>query len=483
MIKYRLILLILGALLLVESFFLGITTLVSLYYNENDLQSFIICTSLTLVIGLLLFFTNKNIDKNVGKREAYLSVSLSWVFLSLFGALPFYISNYMPSYSAAYFETMSGFTTTGATALSNIEALPHGLLFWRSLTQWMGGMGIIVLSIAVLPFIKFGLMQLFVAEVPGISTDKLHPRINQTSKRLWFLYFILTVILVVLLYLGDMPLFDAVCHSFSTLATGGYSTKNASIGAYDSPYIHIVLIIFMIIAGTNFSVIYFAVTGKFKKIIKNTELKFYLFILFASSLIIGLCLWQLMGYNPQKAFIEAAFQVASIMTTTGFVTADFLKWVPNGLWIILLLLMFIGGSSGSTSGGLKVIRVHILLKNSFKEFKRLLMPNAILPIRYNGATITQQTVQSVTAFFMLYLLIVVVSVIALIFLGLDFESSLGAVVTCVSNVGPGLRSVGPAESFANVNTISLWILSFDMLVGRLELFTVLIIFTRTFWKN
>jgi trk system potassium uptake protein TrkH len=483
MVKLRVILLVLGVLLFVESAFLAMSVGVSAYYGENDFAALLISLGIIIVAASIFVFPNLKIDKKVEKREAYLIVASGWVVLSLFGALPFYISRYIPSYTDAFFETMSGFTTTGASILNDIEALPHGLLFWRSTTQWIGGMGIIVLSIAIIPLIKIGGMQLFNAEVPGISTDKLHPRIKETAKKLWLLYFGFTVLEAILLYAGGMSVFDAVNHSFTTMATGGYSTKQASIGHWDSSYIHYVIIVFMILAGTNFSLLYFAITGKFKKVFANTELKFYLSLILGSALLIGAGLWYFMDFPIAMAIKDSLFQVVSIMTTTGYITNDYFLWQPVSLWIILVLLMFVGGSSGSTGGGIKVVRIHILIRNSLVEFKRLIHPHAVLPVRYNKTVLHTVTINNVLAFVILYIILVGAGTVILAFTGLDFESSFGAVVTSIGNCGPGIGSVGPAFSFAHLTDFGKWLLSFMMLLGRLELFTVMIIFTRAFWMK
>ncbi len=483
MFKHRILFLVLGSLLLVESVFMFIAVAVSAIYPESDFVYLLISATITAIVGFFMVFPNRKIDKKVDKRESYLIVSLGWVILSLFGALPFFLSGYIPSYTDAFFETMSGFTTTGATIINDIEALPHGLLFWRSLTQWIGGMGIIVLSIAVIPIVKSGGMQLFVAEVPGISTDKLHPRIKETAKKLWIVYLVLTIVQIVLLYFAGMDWFDSINHTFTTMSTGGYSTKQNSLGYWTSPTIHYIVIVFMILAGINFSLLYFGFTGKIKKVFQNTELKFYLFLVLGLGFLAGLGLWYFMDVPISKAIRDGLFQVSTMMTTTGFSTNDYTFWQPSGLWLIILLVMFIGASSGSTSGGLKVVRIHILLRNSIVEFKRLINPNAVLPVRYNKAVLNDKTVNSVLAFVILYMFIVVISTMILSFFNIDFISSLGAVVTCISNVGPGLGVFGPSSSFSEVNIFGTWLLSFLMLIGRLELFTVLILFTKSFWRK
>ncbi|MDD2386901.1 MAG: potassium transporter TrkG [Bacteroidales bacterium] len=483
MIKHKLILLILGALLIIESFFMGIATAVSGYYAEYDFIYLVLTTGITLLVGLILVLLFRKTDKKVEKREAYLIVTFSWILLSFFGSLPFYISGAIPVYADAFFETISGFTTTGASILNNIEEIPHGLLLWRSTTQWMGGMGIIVLTIAITPLIKVGGMQLFSAEAPGIATDKLHPRIAGTAKKLWLLYFGFTSAEAVLLYVGGMSVFDAVNHAFTTMATGGYSTKQASIAAFDSPFIQYVIIFFMMLAGTNFALSYFAITGQFKKVFKNSELKFYFIIILLSGLIIAFGLWHFMGMQIEPAIRHSLFQVVSIITTTGYATLDYLTWVPGGFWVFILMLMFVGGSSGSTAGGIKVVRIHILFRNSYMEFKRLIHPHAVLPVRYNKSSLPQNTINNVLAFIILYIMIIATGTLIMSFTGLDLETSFGAVATSLGNIGPGIGDAGPASNFANISVFGKWFLGLLMLMGRLELFTVLIIFTRYFWKR
>ncbi|HNQ68781.1 MAG TPA: TrkH family potassium uptake protein [Bacteroidales bacterium] len=483
MIKYKLILLVLGALLLVESVFMAISTIVSYFYGEDDFIPLLISCGILLGSGSLLVLLFRKTDKKIEKREAYLIVSLVWIVLSFFGSLPFYISGYIPEYTDAFFETISGFTTTGASILNNIEELPHGLLLWRSTTQWLGGMGIIVLSMALIPFIKIGGLQLFSAESPGISTDKLHPRIKQTALRLYLLYIGFTLTQAILLSVFGMSVFDAINHALTTMATGGYSTKQASIAAWDSPAIHYIIIVFMIFAGTNFSLSYFTITGQFKKVFKNSEIKFYLILIFVATAIIGSGLWYFMDLPVEKAFRDSLFQTVSIITTTGYGTSDFLSWTPTGLWVIIVLLMFLGGSSGSTGGGIKMVRIHILIRNSYMEFKRLVNPHAVLPVRYNGKAISQQVINNVLAFVILYILIIAFGTLIMSFSGLSFDTAFGAVATSIGNIGPGIGDVGPASNFANISIFGKWFLGFLMLIGRLELFTVLIIFTRAFWNK
>ncbi len=482
MLNYKIIIKTLGALLLIEAFFLLFSFFVAWGYGGDDYKAFAITTLITLLVGILLLVFTRNADKAIYKREAYIIVSLVWVVFSLFGALPFVLSGYIPSYTDAFFETISGFTTTGASILNDIESLPHGLLFWRSLTQWLGGMGIIVLSLALLPIFGIGGMQLFAAEVPGPTADKIHPRVTETAKRLWGIYILFTATEAILLFAGGMTFFDAINHAFTTMATGGYSTKQASIAYWNSPFIQYVIIIFMFLAGTNFSVSYWALSGKFKKAFSNEEFKYYLgFTLFFTFAI----MFMLLGseeISGEKAFRDSLFQVVSIMTTTGYATADYWQWVHH-IGVFIFIIMFFGGSAGSTGGGIKIARIVILLKNLYLEFKRLIHPNAIIPVRLNGKAVEASVVRNVLAFILFYLVIFFVSTLIMTFTGLDIVSAMGAVIASLGNIGPGIGSVGPAENFSHISVFGKWFLSFLMLIGRLELFTVLILFSPSFWRK
>jgi len=482
MINKKIILQVMGLLLLIEGFFLGISSLVSLFYGQYDFTSLIITSLICFSTGIILWYLTKNADKNIGKREGYIIVSLVWVIFSLFGALPFVLSGAIPSYTDAFFETMSGFTTTGASILNDIEAIPHCLLFWRSLTQWLGGMGIIVLSIAILPMFGIGGMQLFVAEVPGPTPDKLHPRIKETAKRLWGIYVLYTLAEIVLLKLGGMNWFDAVNHSFTTMATGGYSTKQASIAHFDSPFIHYVIILFMFLAGTNFTLSYFALHFKFGKVFKNEEFRYYLGFVIIFTFIIASTLWFFGDFNIEKSFRDSLFQVVSIITTTGFVTVDYLQWMPF-LIVMIFALMFFGGSAGSTGGSIKIVRITLLLKNSYQELKRIIHPNAIIPVRINGKSVPPQIISNILAFVVFYMIISIVSSAIIASLGYDVETSLGAVAATLGNIGPGIGRVGPIENYAHIPDFGKWFLSFLMLIGRLELFTVIVLFSPSFWKK
>ena len=471
-----------GLLLLIEGVFIGISSLVSLYYNQYDFKALIITTIICFTIGITLWFLTKKADKNISKREGYIIVSLVWVIFSTFGALPFVISGAIPSFTDAFFETMSGFTTTGASILNNVESTPFGLLFWRSLTQWLGGMGIIVLSIAILPIFGIGGMQLFVAEVPGPTPDKLHPRIKETAKRLWVIYVLFTLAEVILLKIGGMNWFDAINHSFTTMATGGYSTKQASIAHFNSPFIDYIITLFMFIAGTNFTLSYFALHLKFGKVLKNEEFRFYLGFVMLFTIAIAFSLYHLHDFGVEKAFRDSIFQVVSIITTTGFATADYLNWTPFVI-VMLFALMFFGGSAGSTGGSIKIVRVSLLLKNSYQELKRIIHPNAIIPVRMNGKSVSPAIISNILAFVVIYMLITIISTILISALGYDLQTSLGAVAATLGNIGPGIGLVGPSGNYAHFPDIGKWFLSFLMLIGRLELFTILILFSPAFWKK
>lgn len=484
MINYKVLGFVLGVMLIIEGFFMLLATPVSLIYGEGEWLYIFTSAFITIFCGFLLWAGFRTYDKAVAKREGYLIVALGWLVFSLFGALPFYISGAIPSYTDAFFETISGFTTTGASILSGeeIDNLAYGLHFWRSLTQWLGGMGIIVLSLVILPILGIGGMQLFVAEVPGPTPDKLHPRVKETAKRLWGIYSLITLAEVLLLWAGEMNFFEALNHSLTTMATGGYSTSGSSIGHFQTPYTHYIITIFMIIAGINFSLAYLGIHLKFKAIWRNEELRWYLGFILGFTVIITTILLVHSNDNFETSFRNAIFQVASIITTTGFATVDYLQWIPAA-WVLLLVLMFFGGSAGSTGGSIKIVRIVLLLKNGFLELKRLIHPNAIVPVRFDKQAVPSQTITNVLAFVSVYVLIAVMGMIVISFLGYDLETSLGAVAATLGNIGPGIGEVGPASNFAGFNDFGKWFLSFLMLIGRLEVFTVLVIFSPAFWRK
>lgn len=454
----------------------------SLYYHDPDLFPILISSGISILTGGLAWIFFIKAPSSFGRREGYIIVTFAWIIFSFFGCLPFVLSGEIPNFTDAFFETMSGFTTTGATILNDIESMSHGLLLWRSMTQWIGGMGIIVLSLAILPILGIGGMQLFIAEVPGPTPDKLHPRIKATATRLWGIYIIFTGLEAVLLTLGGMNLFDAICHSFTTMATGGYSTKQAGIAFYASPYIQYVITFFMFLAGTNFTLSYFALHLKWGKVWKNEEFRFYIGLILSITIIVSIVLHFTENLSVETSFRNAIFQVVSIVTTTGYVTADYTKWVPF-LWVIIFMLMFTGGSAGSTGGSIKMMRILLLLKNSWLELKRMVHPNAILPVRFNHRPVSSQIISNVLAFIIFYLLITVFGVIIISFLGYDLDTSFGAVAATLGNIGPGIGAVGPTENYYHFSGFGKWFLSFLMLMGRLELLTVIVIFSPSFWKK
>lgn len=471
-----------GFLLVLEGLFMLLGIPFSLYYGDDDVIVLLATGLSTSLLGLGLFLATKNADKEIKKREGYIVVSIGWIITSVFGALPFVFHGSIPSYTDAFFETMSGFTTTGASILNNIEALPHGLLFWRSVTQWLGGMGMIVLSLAILPILGIGGMQLFVAEVPGPTKDKLHPRVRETALRLWGIYVMLTLAEVLLLLVGGMNLFDAVCHSLTTMATGGFSTKQASIAYYQSPFIHYVIIFFMFAAGVNFTLHYHLLHGKFANFKKNEEFKFYTTVIVFWSVFIAVVLYLSNYGSVEMSFRDSLFQVVSMITTTGFVTADYEVW-GTLLLLVFFLFLFSGGCAGSTGGGIKIVRHLLLIKNSFQELRRLIHPRAVIPVRYNSHSVPQEIISNILAFFLFYIFIFIIGSLIMAALGLDFMSAIGSVATTLGNVGPALGSVGPTDNFANIPDLGKWFLSFLMLLGRLELFTILVIFSPAFWKS
>lgn len=458
----------------------------SIYYNEpEDYIPLSLSGVITILFGLLIYFVAKryNIRSEMTKRDGYLIVTFGWVLMTFSGSLPYILSGTITDFSSAVFETISGYSTTGASVLTDIESVNKDILLWRSLTQWIGGMGIIVLTVAILPILGIGGMQLFVAEAPGISPDKLQPRIKDTARRLWIIYVSLTAVETVLLMSGGFSFYDALNHSFTTMATGGFSTFNSSAAEF-TPYIQYILIVFMFFAGTNFTLTYFGFHGKLRKIWENEEFRFYTLMITVVTAILTTVVY-LSGWSNsdfEQSFRDVLFQTVSIITTTGFVSVDYTLWPPL-VMMVIFLLMFVGASAGSTAGGVKIVRHIILIKNAFKSFKRQLHPKAIIPVRLNGKAVNESVVYTVLAFMMVYIMTYTTGVIILTALGVDFLTALGAVATSLGNIGPGIGNVGPVDNFAHLSASVKWILSFFMLIGRLELFTVLMLFTPYFWRR
>ena len=495
--NYRLISYIIGLLLLFNSAAILITSFVSFLLKDGFFNNIIYASLCCLFIGSIIMFFSRNPTKVINRRDGYLIVIFGWLTMVFSGTLPYVFTDTINNIPDLIFETMSGYTTTGSSIIGDIESLPQSIIFWRSMTHWLGGMGIIVLAIAILPLLGIGGMQLFSAEAPGsgISGDKIHPRISNTAKRLWFIYIGLTLAETLLLNFAGMSLFDAINHSMSNIATGGFSTKNDSLSHWNSiPLIQYIIVFFMILAGTNFLLIYLSIIGKFKKLIYNTEFIWFIVLISFFVIITTIILNTNIDLNstnfdhPQvygkleASFRHALFQVVAVMTTTGFVTGDFAGWSPF-LTMLFFGLMFFGASSGSTSGGIKISRHLILIKNGFLEFKRSLHPNAILPLRYNHSVVKKEVVVNILAFFMLYLILFIIGAAVLSTQGLDFISSIGGSAASIGNVGPALGSIGPAFNYEQISGFAKIWCSFLMLVGRLELFTILIIFTPYFWKN
>ena len=485
-INWRQITRVLGLLVLTESFFMLIAAGVGALYGDENVGAILDSALITAVVGTLSALIGGKPKRQYGIREGYIIVGLVWIVFSFFGMLPFLISGGIPDVTNAFFETMSGFTTTGASILTDIEAMSHGLLFWRSIIQWLGGMGIVVLSLAILPLFGAG-MQLYQAEVPGPTYDRLQPRIKDTARRLWGIYLIFTVVEAILLKVAGMDLFDAICHSLTTMATGGYSTKQDSIAFWSSPWIHYIIIFFMLLAGTNFSLLYMIMVKRnFKRIASDDEFRIYISLILIFTLIItfGLAVSSdATGLGAvESEFRTSLFQVVSIITTTGFATTDFMLWKPI-LWMLLLVIMFTGASAGSTSGGVKLIRIVVVAKNMFYEFRRLIHPKAIMPVRVNKHVVSEKIINNIHAFVTVYVFVLIVSTLVLILSGMDVMESFSAALTSISNVGPGLGKIGPAGNFADIPTFSKWFLAFLMLVGRLEFFTILLIFSPAFWRK
>ncbi|MEZ4775307.1 MAG: potassium transporter TrkG [Bacteroidia bacterium] len=487
MFNFRVIINVLGMLVTICGFAMLFALPFSIYYGSDDLGAILASGLSTMLLGgLVWFITRKHKGQELKKRDGYLIVTLGWVVMSAIGAIPYVVSGAIPSYTDAFFETMSGFTTTGATILgTHIEELPKGLHFWRAMTHWIGGMGIIVLTIAILPLLGIGGMQLYAAEAPGPTPDKLTPRVKETAKRLWIIYVALTFAEMILLMFGGMDLFESLCHSMATLSTGGFSTRQASVGAFN-PYIQYVITIFMFIAGSNFAVTYFVFRGKPGKLWENEEFRAYLFFTILVIIVTSLVVY--FGVNDrtsfEQSFRDSAFQVVSIITTTGFGTADFTAW-GSFLLLLFLILMFTGACAGSTSGGMKMVRHIVIAKNSYLDLKRQIHPKAIMPVWFNGKAVTPEVVSRILAFILIYILLFVTGSFVMAFMGYDFMTAIGSIAATLGNIGPGIGNVGPgnSENFALFSDLGKWFLSFMMLLGRLELFTVLMLFTPFFWRE
>ena len=474
---------ILGCLLFIEATFMVLCTLMSVYYQEDDLSAFIFSTLITTGAGIPLVYAGKGAERKLSRRDGYIIVTFAWIIISIFGTLPYYISGYIPNITNAFFETMSGFTTTGASILNDIESLPHALLFWRSLTQWIGGMGIVIFTIAVLPIFGVGGVQLFAAEATGTKLDKVSPRISVTAKWIWTIYLGLTIAATVALSLGGMSVFESVCHAMSTTATGGFSTRQGSIAAFNSSYIEYVILIFMFLSGINFSLLYlFFLKGKVRKLFQDTELKWYISTVLFFTVLITIGLLISSSISIEEAFRKASFLVVSLQTTCGFITADYMQWAPP-LCMLTTIIPYCGACAGSTSGGIKCIRSVIMARIAKNEFKHIIHPNAVLPVRVNRTVVSSTTKSTVLSFMVVFLLLVFAGWFTMMVIGLDFDDAYSVVISSLANVGPGIGMCGPAFSWDALPDAAKWLSTLFMLIGRLELFTVLLLLTPGFWRK
>ncbi len=456
------------------------------FYPEDDLSTFLLSSVITFVAGLLIVLISHpaEVPKEIRRREGFLIATLCWVSASIMGAVPYIIYGVFANPVDSLFESTSGFTTTGATVLTSIESLPKGILFWRNFTQWLGGMGIIVLGVAILPKLFVGSAQLVGLEATGPTTEKFAPKVAETAKRLWGIYIAFTAVLTVLLVFGGMSFFDAVTHSFSTLSTGGFSCRDASVGAYESVYIHWMITLFMFLGGTSFVLHFYFFTGNPAKLLRNSEFQFYFFFVLAATLFIAVELTQTEVY---ETFLESlhhgAFQVVSIITTTGFTTTDFDAWPDFVKWV-LFMLMFFGACAGSTSGSVKALRIMVLFKKAYREIHRLVYPSIVSLITIDGKTVSEKATSSITSFFILYIFICAFIALGVLMLeDVSLESAVSAAVAALTNVGPGFDEVGPGSNYSALSSPTKILLATAMVVGRLELFTVLVLFLPSFWKR
>ena len=468
---------------------MGACSVLSLYWGDPAWaqRSLFLSSGITAIFALALLFQTRG-DINLSRRDGFAVVTLGWIFAAVFGALPYMFSGVIPHPVAAIFETMSGFTTTGASVLPSVdfqtlESIPRGILFWRALTHWFGGMGVLVLCVAILPFLGVGGMQLYRAEMPGPSKDRLTPRITTTAKLLWGVYALLTLLEILLLkFAGGMNWFDSFCHTFATMATGGFSTRTASVGAYDSGIIDCIIIFFMFAAGVNFSLHYYALTGKPGRYWKDPEFRLYFFFWLICGLFLTFSIWGPVYTGFVDSLRAAFFQGTSVLTTTGFVTADFNRW-PQASRLLLVLMMFVGGCAGSTGGGIKVVRIFILWKKMVKEVRQFMRPQAVIQVKLGGKSVEQETLSLISAFFVIFLMIFALASFLMTFYTPDLETATTSVIATLGNIGPGLSAVGATQNYAAIPVPGQIILTLCMLLGRLELYTVLILFLPSFWKK
>ena len=484
MVNFKIIYKVIGTLLFIEATMMLLCAGLSLYMGEDDSLAFVVSVFLTVLGGLIFKYLGRDSDNSLGRREAYLLVTLTWIIFSLFGSLPFLISGYIPDFTNAYFEKISGFTTTGCSIVDDVEALPHGMLFWRTMTQWIGGLGIVFFTIAIIPSLVGGNVKVFSAEATGPIRAKMHPRLSTTAKWIWSIYSLLTIACAVSYYIAGMGLFDCLNYAMTTTATGGFSTHNASTGYFHNPYIDYTAITFMFLSGTSFTLLYATIfKGRFRQFIHNSEFRFYLAAVLVATTLVTLILVFDNNYPVLDALRVSLFQVTSFITTTGIFNDDAAQW-HHITWVVLSICMFIGASSGSTSGGFKCIRV-VMVTNILKnEIRRILHPRAVLPVRVNDTIIPYSSQVTLLAFLAAYAGLCIFTYFCMIVMGVDSTNSITIALSCASNVGPTLGlEIGPTMSWAILPATVKWLLSGLMLMGRLEIFTVVVLFTRAFWKE
>lgn len=484
MLNIKLISKILGSLLFLESLFMLISLVIAFCYGEDDVPAFLASILITQMFAYVLHYCGKEANNNMGRRDSFLVVTLTWTVFSLFGSLPYMIGGYITDFTNAFFETVSGFTTTGATILDDVEHLPHGILFWRSFSQWIGGLGIVFFTIAVLPSMVGGSMKVFSAETTGPIKTKLHPRLSTSAKSLWVIFFALSVACMGVYKLLGMGWFDSINYSMTTIATGGFSTHNDSIEFFNSPAIEYVSTFFCFLSGINFILLYrLALRGDIKSMLKNTEVQFYVGIILLFTAFIMVLLITHNGYDIERAFRCAIYQVVSFITTTGLFNDDAAQW-PHVTWIVLAICMFVGGCAGSTSGGFKSVRCVMLLKVVRNEFRQLLHPKAVLPLRFGDVNVSMQRRVTLLAFLTVYCMLCIFCAFVMVAAGIDNTNAITITISTLSNVGPTLGTeIGPTMSWNDLPDFAKWVCSLLMLMGRLEIFSVLIIFTPEFWKN
>lgn len=496
--NWKIVLKTLGALLVIETLFLAMPAALSYWEREPELGSWLVTLVLTLVTGIVFLGYGRRAPHRVGEREGYMIVSLVWVVFSAFGMLPFYLSGALPTLADCWFESMAGFTTTGATVCDDVESMAHSLLLWRALMQWIGGLGIIVLSVAILPMFGLGGAQLYSAEAPGMSIEKLTPRIADTAKHMWVLYILLTASQYGLMRIFGMDAFDSICHTLATISTGGFSTRNDSIISYGAN-IQWTIAVFMFLSGMNFTQLIYLMRGKPRKILHDEETRWYVSAMAICTLTLAVGLFIHYGWKepitgeiksmPQllalaeRALRKSFFMISSAMTTTGFAASNYWNW-PHLFWVLVAFVMLTGASSGSTSGGIKWVRLGIFAKSSTVEIKRRIHPNAVIPVRFNGQAVPHSAKDHVMAFLFFYIVIIIATTLVLCTTGIEFGESLGSAISAIGNVGVTIGDFGPrGGSFDHFSAVAKWTMTAVMLIGRLEIFTILILFTKTLWKK